>query len=706
MRKSLTLTVLALAVLVFATGCKNKPPKTPTLTGPTLVLVSLATDFSVTTTDANKDNIRYFVAWGDGDTLTTAFSGSGQAVTVTHTWADTGWYTLRALAEDEDGARSPDWSDSLFIHVVTDTGSANTPPDAPTKPVASGALWVDSTVTFSTASTDQDGDSVSIKFYFDDAGTPVWTPYVASGATVSAPVVYYSGGYKIVYAVARDIVGDTSAWSEPETVLISEINLVPGKPQWVASPKRGIAGGPNYRFYARSTDANLNDTLRYVFYWGNGDSTVSDPFAQGTNGMGLYRPTGDTMTYTVTVKAIDRGGLVSDISDPVTFKTVGEGEIIYGFDDDFTASPAFGQTVSYGAPWPSVIVGSDEGNMHFIDAYLGAIINTVVPVDAEEFQSSPAVTPAGVAYAGNENGRVYAFDANGAQKWFYAVPDSGQGISTTPLISGSDIYFGGEDRLLHKLTDNGAGYTHVWATPLKNEIIASPVMDAAGNIVAVDDSGYVHYINPAGAIQWSYRTGDTIGITSSPAIGTDGTIYLGTESGRLLAIKDNALSWAYETSPRAGISSSPIIATNGNIYFSADDGKIYQIDANTHLPVPGWPAQASLTPLTSTPALTADGYIYVVDDDELLIAMGPDGIVRWQTALVVPPYGRRGGHRGSVLSIDVVPSPTVDNYGIIYVTCPAGVFAVAGRLAGGLANSPWPMFHHDVRHTGKYGARR
>jgi outer membrane protein assembly factor BamB len=705
MRKSLPLTVLALAVLVFAAGCKNKAPKVPVLTGPTLVQVSSETDFTVTTTDANKDNIKYFVAWGDGDTLTTGYEGSGENVTVSHTWADTGWYSLRALAEDEEGARSADWSDSLYIHVVTDTGNVNNPPAAPAKPTATGAMWVDSTITFSSSTTDPDGDSVSIKFYFDDGQVSGWSPYVTGGTTVSAPTVYVAGGYKVVYAVARDLVGDTSAWSLPETILISEVNLVPRKPDWIAWPRRGIAGGPTYRFYARATDPNVNDTLRYIIYFGNGDSVVSDPAAQGTNGMGLYRPTGDTMTYTLTVKAMDRGGLVSDISDPVTFKTVGEGEIIYGFDDDFTASPALGMANSYGAMWPAVVVGSDEGNMHFIDAYLGAIIRTYLPVDAEEFQSSPAVTANGIAYAGNENGWFYAFDADGAPKWSYAVPDSGQGNSTTPLINGSDIYFGGEDRQLHKLTDNGASYTHAWAVALKNELIGSPAMDGAGNIVACDDSGYVHYITPAGTIQWSYRTGDTTGITSSPAIGSDGTIYLGTESGRLLAIKDNALLWSYETSPRSAISSSPILASNGNVFFSCDDGKIYQIDATSHLPVPGWPAQASLTPLTSTPALTADGYVYVVDDDEMLIAMGPDGIVRWQTALVVPPEGRRGGRHGSALSIDVVPSPAIDGYGIVYVSCPAGVFAVAGRAAGTLANTPWPMFHHDVRHSGKFGAR-
>jgi hypothetical protein len=48
----------------------------------------------------------------------------------------------------------------------------------------------------------------------------------------------------------------------------------------------------------------------------------------------------------------------------------------------------------------------------------------------------------------------------------------------------------------------------------------------------------------------------------------------------------------------------------------------------------------------------------------------------------------------------------IDQYGIIYISSPSGIFAVAGRAAGTLATTPWPMFRHDVRHTGKYGARR
>jgi len=38
--------------------------------------------------------------------------------------------------------------------------------------------------------------------------------------------------------------------------------------------------------------------------------------------------------------------------------------------------------------------------------------------------------------------------------------------------------------------------------------------------------------------------------------------------------------------------------------------------------------------------------------------------------------------------------------GTIYVGSRDCLYAIRGN-SGGLADTPWPMFHHDVRHTGR-----
>ena len=154
MRRSLPL-MIALAVLVMATGCKNKPPVTPAApTGPTTVLINDTADYQSSTTDPNKDKILYIFDWRDDVFDTTDYYPSGDAAMASHAWAESGYYAIRVKAKDEKGNYSPDWSDSLLVHVVGDTTAPpNHRPNPPAKPDVSGAFWIDSVVRAATSAT-------------------------------------------------------------------------------------------------------------------------------------------------------------------------------------------------------------------------------------------------------------------------------------------------------------------------------------------------------------------------------------------------------------------------------------------------------------------------------------------------------------------------------------------------------------------------
>ena len=67
---------------------------------------------------------------------------------------------------------------------------------------------------------------------------------------------------------------------------------------------------------------------------------------------------------------------------------------------------------------------------------------------------------------------------------------------------------------------------------------------------------------------------------SSPAIGSDGTVYVGAADNKLYAIngKSGVKLWEFETGEsRYGVSSSPVISPNGTIYFGSYDKKVYAI---------------------------------------------------------------------------------------------------------------------------------
>jgi outer membrane protein assembly factor BamB len=66
-------------------------------------------------------------------------------------------------------------------------------------------------------------------------------------------------------------------------------------------------------------------------------------------------------------------------------------------------------------------------------------------------------------------------------------------------------------------------------------------------------------------------------VTSSPAIGSDGTVYVGSWDNKLYAIngKSGVKLWEFETGE--GVPSSPAIGSDGTVYVGSHDDKLYAI---------------------------------------------------------------------------------------------------------------------------------
>ena len=77
-------------------------------------------------------------------------------------------------------------------------------------------------------------------------------------------------------------------------------------------------------------------------------------------------------------------------------------------------------------------------------------------------------------------------------------------------------------------------------------IDSSPAIGADGTIYVGSDDNNLYAINPNGTQKWAFPTGMTI--VSSPAIGADGTIYVGSYDNNLYAInQDGTQKWTFPT---------------------------------------------------------------------------------------------------------------------------------------------------------------
>lgn len=124
------------------------------------------------------------------------------------------------------------------------------------------------------------------------------------------------------------------------------------------------------------------------------------------------------------------------------------------------------------------------------------------------------------------------------------------------------------------------------------------------------------YVEPAvPALRWRFLT--SAAIESSPAIGTDGTVYFGSWDGSVYAVySDGRLRWSYPTG--SAINSSPALALDGTVYVGSLDGHLYAIGKALPVPTPA-PVE---TDVTVTLQYGADGYAGA--EDTYLHQYAPD----------------------------------------------------------------------------------
>ena len=81
-----------------------------------------------------------------------------------------------------------------------------------------------------------------------------------------------------------------------------------------------------------------------------------------------------------------------------------------------------------------------------------------------------------------------------------------------------------------------------------------------------------------GTVLWEFETGDAV---SSPAIGSDGTVYVGSADNKLYAIngKSGDKLWEFETGSQ--VNSSPAIGSDGTVYVGSWDNKLYAINGKS-----------------------------------------------------------------------------------------------------------------------------
>jgi len=318
------------------------------------------------------------------------------------------------------------------------------------------------------------------------------------------------------------------------------------------------------------------------------------------------------------------------------------------------------------SPWPHFrgIYNKNAALSPFLGSQTG-LLKWNAPVGAEIY-SSPAIANSGTIYVGGSDNNFYAFNADGSLKW--SAPSIGIGtgvfLSSPAIGLNGNIYIGCTDSNLYAFSSDG---NLLWTGTTDTGIAAinsSPVIGTDGTIYVGCADNYVYAFNQDGSRKWksNFSAGNSY-LFSSIAINSIGdTLYIGCVDANMYALNsiDGTIKWAFPTS--ASIYSTPAISSNGIIYIGSSDNNLYAITDNGLSYSLKWSIPINFTPInsvlmSSSVAIDSNGILYVgSSSDGILYSItdnGNSGTINWQN-----DYGGGGTYYSS---------PSIGSDGTIYI---------------------------------------
>jgi outer membrane protein assembly factor BamB len=188
---------------------------------------------------------------------------------------------------------------------------------------------------------------------------------------------------------------------------------------------------------------------------------------------------------------------------------------------------------------------------------------------ASRLPFSPALGLDGTLYVGARNGSLYALHPDGSLKWQTPL-----GAVTSSVALGADgtIYLGSASDYQALNPTDGA---QLWTfTPVDGQAETTPAVGSGGRIYLTASSNELYAVNPDGTVAWTFsaeQEGEREVHFSSPAtIDAAGVLYVGTREGELFAVNsDGTLRWRLLLREGGMVLAGPALGSDGTLYLGA-----------------------------------------------------------------------------------------------------------------------------------------
>jgi outer membrane protein assembly factor BamB len=255
----------------------------------------------------------------------------------------------------------------------------------------------------------------------------------------------------------------------------------------------------------------------------------------------------------------------------------------------------------------TVFIGSSDGNLYALSTSNGSVQWHVSLGVA--LSSSPIVSPDGSSvYTGTVNGTLYSISTSShGINWSYNLP-SALPLSFTLGQNGTVIYAASGWFIYPLSATNPSSSSNLGVYYLDGAATSSPAVDTNGIIYIGTGQGTVDAFQPGTpAPKWSFPAAGGQPITTTPAI-ANGTVVVGSDNGYVYGLSAANGSQTWQQLTGGAVQSSPVIATGNNIaYVGSSDGKLYAYNLQSGTPVWSYPLG---TAVKASPALSPDGSVW------------------------------------------------------------------------------------------------
>jgi hypothetical protein len=497
--------------------------------------------------------VRYVFALDGTPADSTAFLASGETAWSRIAIPDSGSLRVRALCRNSFGLSS-DWSEELVYQLSApparrDTDVYWSPWDTTwfVRPWGRERWY---RVGFNV--TDPDGDSVAVKFLWDDGRSSGWSAFMPSGSDVIDSVMYVTDGDHYVRVLVKDRGGTITGPDTIACLRVSEIALLWSMPELGSDVSPTLATYPYLRCYTNDGEGVYCIGRDGTIVWSTPVDCDDSPMPLSLDGTRIYCINCENISCLDAVS----GNIIWRLSVDVvcSFLAVGPAGELYAIsysglcrirDDgdsavvEWDSEPLFYEAYGIAISRDSTVyvtasVETDEAGA--VAAYRpdGTLLwcdSTLSYCDAP-----PVIDGLGrVIVVGDINDvtQICCYTAAGGKAWSIERPDL---WSTCVVGNQNETYWSLDSRMLCLSPDGRV----VWEADVDEGAEAPPCVASDGAVLNWSSNYCLTCISRFGEPLWAYSVQDTLyryfeyrlrvrddgEFMSSPAIGPDGNVYL------------------------------------------------------------------------------------------------------------------------------------------------------------------------------------